>query len=492
MTERIERTIIPASIFALALFIRLWHLGKQSIWMDEGFSVWVSSHSVHTIFTLLKMDTHPPAFYLFLHEWFALVGFNDFWLRFPFAVMDAGSAVLIYWVVRECSGRNTALLSSLFWAASFYVQYIDTQVRMYPMALLLSLLSTLFFLKAFRQPTIWRWLVYLVFAILALYTHYYCGFIVFAQLFYLVLRKRILEAGLLFIGLAFLFSPWIPKFFYQVHHFVDWRGSKLQPLWTLDFFATLLGTSLLKENKFFMGLANGLGMVILLAGGLVIFRRKSKEQELLLLLLVLPLSLLAVCYYFEISFVDWSRHIIFLAPYFYFLLAALLISLPRLLLIPLLVCFFSINLFSSYLFGTGPAFDRQNWRAVSNYLKPWLQPGDTVWVEQLLSVFPLWYYSPESVDISLKTKSDKVFIQIVPRKNRFFGIGSTGVQNDELKRMNLNSKKIWLILCQGEIDDPGEKVFRWLKNHCALLLSQRYRCLDGDIQIFLFKSPQEP
>jgi len=492
MTANVEKKVIPISLFALALFIRLWHLGKPSIWMDEAFSVWVSSHNIHDIFTLLKMDTHPPGFYLFLHEWFAFVGFNDFWLRFPFAAMDAGSAVLIYWVVRECSNRKVAVLSSLLWAASFYAQYMDTQVRMYPMALFFSLFSTFFFLKAFKRPTVWRWLVYLIFAALSLYTHYYCGLIVMTHLFYMVIKKRIPEASFLLIGLTILFSPWIPGFLYQTHHFVGWRTLQVEPCWNLQFFATLFGVSLIYGNPLMIAFANILGAIIMAVSGVVVFRNSSKEQGLLWLLTACPLSFLLISYNFQISYVHWLRHITFLAPYFYFLVAFVLISLHRLFLVALLACYFSMNLYSSFLFGTGPAFERQSWRTISHYLRDHMQDGDSAWVEQSLSLFPIWYYDPKEFNIRVKTGEQGFSIEILSLRHKIWGLGSSEVAEAQLQAISKNSKRIWVILCQETIADPHEKVIRWFRKHCPLLLAQRYRSLDEgeDIQVFLFNPPK--
>lgn len=479
---------LPLFIFVLALSVRLWQLGKQSIWMDEAFSVWVSSHSVPEILKILKMDTHPPLFYWFLHEWHKIAGFNDFWLRFPFAVFGALNALLIYRLVEKIGNRKLAVLTSFFWIASFYAQYMETQVRMYSMALFFSLAATLFFVDAIRKPVFWRWSLYVIFAMLSIYTHYYCGLVLIVHFIYLFIKGRFKEACFLAASMAVLFLPWISIFLFQKNSFTGWKSIPVEPLSSLEFFSTLFGASLIQSGKAYNDIANLLAVAIVIFSSIVVFRKKKGEEILFGLLVIIPLVLLIFFYHFQISFVQWLRHIMFFAPYFYYLCALALLSLSRFIWIPLLACYFSMNLFLTYLFGTGPAFERQNWRALDAYLKPRLKAGDSVWVEQILSIYPLWYYNRDAFDINFEPKDGHLFIRLALHGNTLWEIGDQHSTSSQMDQVSQSSNRIWLVLCQEIVTDPQEHLLGWLKTHRRLVFLQHYRSLEekNDIRLFLF------
>ncbi|HRV91197.1 MAG TPA: hypothetical protein P5526_03430, partial [Anaerolineae bacterium] len=70
MAHAIRRYYLPALLILwLALALRLYRLDFQSIWWDEGHSIFVASHPVTAIPTLPAMDVHPPAYFSLLHVW---------------------------------------------------------------------------------------------------------------------------------------------------------------------------------------------------------------------------------------------------------------------------------------------------------------------------------------------------------------------------------------------------------------------------------------
>src|SRR5580700_8660830 len=53
----------------LAVLVRWSNMRVQSLWLDEGYSLWISQFSPREIWHALKMDTSTPLYYLFLHYW---------------------------------------------------------------------------------------------------------------------------------------------------------------------------------------------------------------------------------------------------------------------------------------------------------------------------------------------------------------------------------------------------------------------------------------
>src|SRR5688572_12274974 len=93
------------AIFALALGLRLFHLAKQSMWVDEACRIlWAKGYQVEQVFQLRPGETalrlpirpfaqaievinshNPPLNGILLHGWMRLTGFeNDFIIRLPF------------------------------------------------------------------------------------------------------------------------------------------------------------------------------------------------------------------------------------------------------------------------------------------------------------------------------------------------------------------------------------------------------------------------
>ncbi|MCS7001252.1 MAG: hypothetical protein NZ518_00235, partial [Dehalococcoidia bacterium] len=57
------------ALTAVAFGLRVANLGGQSLWYDEGFSVFLARHAVADIIRLTAGDIHPPLYYVLLHGW---------------------------------------------------------------------------------------------------------------------------------------------------------------------------------------------------------------------------------------------------------------------------------------------------------------------------------------------------------------------------------------------------------------------------------------
>src|SRR5580658_805137 len=66
---------------AVGIFFRIYHLGAESLWFDEGYTAWMASHSPTEIVRLIRADTAPPLYYLLLHGWTVLFGRSESALR---------------------------------------------------------------------------------------------------------------------------------------------------------------------------------------------------------------------------------------------------------------------------------------------------------------------------------------------------------------------------------------------------------------------------
>ena len=175
-------------ILWLAFGLRLYRLERQSIWWDEGHSIFVANHPLPKIPTLPAMDVHPPAYFALLHGWMAWLGRSEFILRYLSVIFSLLTVALLWRFSRALSPstRSTALVAVLLAALSpLYVAYAQ-EVRSYAMITFLTLGSAFALwqimttLRQAKQSLSWL-IVYVLFTAACLYTHYFTIFLLLFQ-----------------------------------------------------------------------------------------------------------------------------------------------------------------------------------------------------------------------------------------------------------------------------------------------------------------------
>jgi hypothetical protein len=143
------RFALPLLILWLAFALRLYHLPFQSMWWDEGHSIFVASQPIPQIPSLPVMDVHPPAYFVLLHLWLALTGQSEFALRYLSVLFSLLTVALLWRFAASLSHLITPspplslspVLAALFAAVSpVYVAYAQ-EVRSYAMITFLALAS---------------------------------------------------------------------------------------------------------------------------------------------------------------------------------------------------------------------------------------------------------------------------------------------------------------------------------------------------------------
>ncbi len=195
-----RRAFLPIVILIVAFGLRLYHLDFQSIWWDEGHSIFVASHPMAEIPTLPAMDVHPPAYFALLRLWSAWAGSSEFALRYLSVIFSLMTVALMWRFGAKIIGllKDTAtsknytsplpVLAALMAALSpMYVAYAQ-EVRSYAMITFLAVVSTLALWKivfAGSQSTPHRHratiALYILSTAACLYTHYFTIFLLLFQ-----------------------------------------------------------------------------------------------------------------------------------------------------------------------------------------------------------------------------------------------------------------------------------------------------------------------
>ncbi|MDT8307087.1 MAG: glycosyltransferase family 39 protein, partial [Anaerolineae bacterium] len=185
-------------ILTLAFALRLYALDGQSMWSDEGLSLYRAQQPLAALFAnqivvdgIATTDTNPPFYFLLLHGWRALVGDSVFLLRFPGAVLAALAVPLLYAIGRLLGGRRLGFAAALLLALSPFHIWQAQVMRNYGLLVTLNLATIYALFRYICGSRHWSWLLlWLLLSLIAIYTHFF-GFFVFAF-------------GLLALGVALL------------------------------------------------------------------------------------------------------------------------------------------------------------------------------------------------------------------------------------------------------------------------------------------------
>lgn len=180
----------------------------QSFWRDEAFSYVLAKHSLIDILSLTVKDFNPPLYYVILHFWINIFGYSEIMLRSLSLVFFGLTIYMVYDILTEiCKiGKIRSLFYLLLFILNPLLIYYAFEARMYTMIMFFATLSFYaFYLKKTK--------LFIVSAILGLYTHYFMVFALFTQFVWSLLYQKTAEnlKSLIrtFIVPVLAFTPWV-------------------------------------------------------------------------------------------------------------------------------------------------------------------------------------------------------------------------------------------------------------------------------------------
>jgi len=184
-----------ALLMTLGVGLRLFELGRQSLWADEAVSWSVSRLTPGEMMALSEWDHHAPLYYVLLKVSLSVLPANEAGMRAVSLVASALAllAVLLF-LAREWS-RPAAIYAGILLAVSSFDLYYAQEARMYTVLAAAWILSYIGLVKALQGRP--RWLVVWAIATAALaWTHMYGLLVVGANLAFVVgylIVKRLLR-----------------------------------------------------------------------------------------------------------------------------------------------------------------------------------------------------------------------------------------------------------------------------------------------------------
>ena len=246
--------VILLIIIVIASLLRLWKLGSASFMHDE-FSALIRTgyDNFHDLIRdgVMLNDMHPAGVQVFLYYWVKIFGWDEFWLKLPFALMGVASVCLNYIVANQWFNKNVGLLSATLVSVSQLFILYSQLIRPYTPGLFFILLLVYFWNKIIfgeKKPTFWTYAGFTLSAFCAAEIHMFstvqAGLIALTGLlFFKNLDKGRKKAYLWScIAALILYMPSFPIFYHQFFVEGGLAGWLAKP--KPDFLATFLAYTL--------------------------------------------------------------------------------------------------------------------------------------------------------------------------------------------------------------------------------------------------------
>jgi len=376
-------------ILLIALALRLYRLGEQSLWFDETHSWFQTTLPLRDC--LKDIAPYPPLYYILLRP-IALIGRSEFGLRFSSVAAGVLGVAIAYQAGRLLEGRRLGLLAALLCALNPFHLWYSQELRYYAAEYFLSTVILYLFLRLLDGKRGYG--VFALTSAVAYLTQYFTLLLPIAQFVYFVATLRrsyrlfrwwVVSQATAGILLGGWMLTWIGRG--QLMLGIGWipRPAAASPL------LTLLNLGFVYNETWSMSIVAGaaLGGAALISGLLV----KRRRLVLLLWLLAPPLFTLLVYWLLNRSFYVDRFLIPSLSPLLLLVARGVLRLRPRWLQTGLAIGLVAISLVRVGHVYWDPTLARQDVRAAIRQIESNLQPGDRLVIRSPDTIIKIYYYA---------------------------------------------------------------------------------------------------
>lgn len=229
-----------------------------NIWMDEASTLYTTQHGFfHTLSNVFIDEKQAPLYFLVLSVWRTLD--DSIFLARLFSVIAGAAAVFFFYrLARKFFDEFAANFIAVLFAIHPYLIWASVEIRVYSTVILLSILLLTFFAEGYleNEKDISRksaktqrsaQIIYVLTAVVALYTNYYTGFLLVGGFVALLVLRRFQSARsyflqMLIVGACILPLVWIirQQFAINTSGFTEEKsiGEGLSILWSRAFTLT--------------------------------------------------------------------------------------------------------------------------------------------------------------------------------------------------------------------------------------------------------------
>jgi len=214
--ERLRETLKVALVFAIAVLLRLYHLGTFPYWQDEVHNLLQGEHLGEVLTTGNYVSNHPPGTAVLVRLWMELGMTSTEWRTRLLPVLLGLSGIFAAWLLaRRLFGPRVAFYTAFLMTISPYHVHHSQEMKEYILLPFVGTLMVYAFFEAIERNTKRGWAAYAVLAALSCYSELFAGpMLVGLNLWFLLQVRgrtdRIKPWLLANIAGALLFVPQLP------------------------------------------------------------------------------------------------------------------------------------------------------------------------------------------------------------------------------------------------------------------------------------------
>ncbi len=536
MTRDLVRTKRPFSsarvpililIILLAFWLRLHNIDAFSFWTDEGLTPLRSGYSIPEILSNriliqegVTNDTHPAFYFLIIHLTRQLFGETDFAYRFPSTLAGVLLVPVMFQFGRRLRDQWLGVVAMLLTAVNPLYLWYANEARMYTILVLLLAVASYVLWRALavcRKPfavsrksspitdyglRITKNLtLYLLFAGLALYTHYTAVFLIAAQgLFWVWIlwrrgQKRLI-VGTAVLGLLAA-VPLIPYTIPRLFHGAEANFTYVPPTVVLQDVVRFFGLGNLVDFKQLFIQLLTIGFTLLLLLGILISDSWLKRNFLITYLFAIVIGIILGSFIKPIY--QGARHILAGSPAFVLLVSWAIVWLwtevrspksvvrSRLTAYGLRLTIFALIATAVPLTGsviavnnlyTNPHYAKDSLRDAVRFVEETAGDNDVIVYHNAI-LLPLHNHYQQRQDVAVTASP------IYPNL-------ATQTAAQQLEALAATYDRIWFITDPpADKRDEGKLVERWLNTHTTLINDYPFPAKDTRLSAIVFDTGKQ-
>lgn len=202
----------------LNVFTKSLYLSQESIYGDEGYSIFHAQKSLGELKDIFLNDQNPPLHIALLHFWMKIFGVSDVSAKGFSVVASVLCAILLFLFSEKFLNRRTTIIVSLLFLLSNVQLFYSHEVRTYALVQLLCVASFYFYFKLIKEPNKIALATLSLINLLLIFSHYLTIFIFITQficiwMYYKSNRKGIIYYLISQIIVVVCFFPWLNVLF---------------------------------------------------------------------------------------------------------------------------------------------------------------------------------------------------------------------------------------------------------------------------------------
>lgn len=203
MFDKYKNIIILVLILLVGAGLRIWRLGKESLWYDELYAVWSSRFPLTEILVEQASAMHPPVYFYLGHFWFSLFT-GDAGVRSFSVIWGMATIVVVFLIGSLMFNNRAALWASALASISPFLIWYSREATYYSWVAFISMLSFYCLLRGIKLGGRPNWIFYYASTTIAVFSHFFTPVLLLAQLitFFLLRRQWYLRGWSLVGGLA--------------------------------------------------------------------------------------------------------------------------------------------------------------------------------------------------------------------------------------------------------------------------------------------------